>query len=220
VSEGKSRNLDWEAILTGLAQLHRENPLVLERNVLVGGAACFFYRDQLKQAGDPDFQVPVYRPDEEKLWLSHDADFATTDPQDVPLVSGTMPLGTVQFGFVLGAEEFRENARTVGLSWRDASFTMLIADPLDLWREKEAASYRLSRPQDPLHLQLLGLTLQWELAVYAGKVATGGLSATQWIARAKEITRRWNSILDSQKLRERLLSVSVPEITNFVNDSR
>jgi hypothetical protein len=126
----------------------------------------------------------------------------------------------VQFGFVLGAEEFRENARNVELSWRDESFTMLIADPLDLWREKEAASYRLSRPQDPLHLQLLGLTLQWDMAFYAGKVATGGLSATQWIARAKEITRRWNSILNSQKLRGRLLSVGVPEITNFVNGSR
>ena len=103
--------------------------------------------------------------------------------------------------------------------WRDAAFTMLIADPLDLWREKEAAIYRLSRPQDPLHLQLLGLTLQWELAYYAGKVATGGFSVTQWISRAQEVTRRWNSIFDNQKLRDRLIAVGVPEITNFMPGS-
>jgi hypothetical protein len=31
----------------------------LERNVLVGGAACMFYRDQLERINDPDFRVRV-----------------------------------------------------------------------------------------------------------------------------------------------------------------
>jgi hypothetical protein len=217
VSENKSRSLGWEDILTGLAQLYRDNPSVLERNVLVGGAACFFYRDQLKQVNDPDFQVPVYLPEQEKLWLSHDADFATTDPATVPTVSGKVPIGTVQCGFVIGADEFKENARTIKLTWGDTTFTMLIADPLDLWREKEAAIYRVSRPQDGLHLRLLELILQWELAHLAEQVVTGGFSAVQWIARAKEVKMRWNSILNNQKLRDRLIAADVPKITNFVS---
>jgi hypothetical protein len=67
VIERESRNLGWEDLLAGLAQLHRDNPSVLERNVLVGGAACFFYRDQLKQVNDADFRVPVYMPEEESF---------------------------------------------------------------------------------------------------------------------------------------------------------
>jgi hypothetical protein len=131
-------------------------------------------------------------------------------------MSGKVPLGTVQCGFVIGADEFRENARTVRLAWGDTAFTMLMADPLDLWREKEAAIYRVSRPQDRLHLALLELVLQWELAYYGGKVVTGGFSAEQWISRAREVKRRVHSIFQNQKLRDRLIAVNVPEITRFV----
>jgi hypothetical protein len=219
VSGNKTRSLDWEDILTGLVQLYRDNPSVLECNVLVGGAACFFYRDRLKLLNDPDFQVPNYLPEEEKFWLSHDADFATTDPGAVPTISGKVPIGTVQCGFVIGADEFKENARTVELRWEDTTFTMFIADPLDLWREKEAAIYRVRRPQDGLHLHLLELVLQWEFADLAGQVAMGVFPAVQWIARAKEVKRRWNSILNSQKLRDRLIAANVPEITDFVDGS-
>jgi hypothetical protein len=96
---------------------------------------------------------------------------------------------------------------------------MLIADPLDLWREKEAATLRRSRPQDSLHLEVLGTTLQWEMAHYAQRVATGELPFGQWIARVEEVQRRWTLILNSQKLRDRLIAVGVPEITNFVGGS-
>jgi hypothetical protein len=219
VSEGLPRIFDWKAILAGLAQLHRENPQVLERNVLVGGAACLFYRDQLEHMNDPDFRVRVYGAEEERVWLSRDADFATTEPAEMPDLAGSLPLGRLQFGFVLGAEEFKENARNVEVRWDGTLFTMLIADPLDLWREKEAATLRRSRPQDSLHLEVLGTTLQWEMAHYAQRVATGELPFGQWIARVEEVQRRWTLILNSQKLRDRLIAVGVPEITNFVGGS-
>jgi hypothetical protein len=219
VSAGNPRIFDWKSILGGLAQLHRENPRVLERNVLVGGAACLFYRDLLERIDDPDFRVRVYGEEEEKVWLSRDADFATTEPAEMPDIAGSLPLGRLQFGFVLGAEEFKENARNVEVRCGGTLFTMLIADPLDLWREKEAATFRRSRPQDSLHLEVLGTTLQWEMAHYAEKVATGELPFGQWLARAEEVKRRWNSILDNQKLRDRLIAVNVPEITDFVSGS-
>lgn len=178
-----------------------------------------FYRDQLERINDPDFQVRPYSEEEEKVWLSHDADFATTEPEQMPDNAGSVPLGRLQMGFVLGAEEFMENARNVGLRWGAIEFSMLIADPLDLWREKEAATYRRTRSQDSLHLEVLGTTLEWEMAVYAARVATGDLSFSQWKTRSEEVRRRWNSILSNQKLVTRLLALNLPDITNFVRAS-
>jgi len=198
-----------------LAQLHHENRQVLERNVLVGGAACLFYRDQLEHINDPDFQVRVYGNEEEKVWLSRDADFATTEPAEMPELAGNLPLGRLQMGFLVSAEEFKANARTVEINWAQFNFTMLIADPLDLWREKEAATTRRSRPQDIIHSEFLGLTLQWEMAYYAGRVARGELSVHSWLSRSNEVKTRYRSILNHPKLRDRLLAVNVPDITNF-----
>ncbi len=220
MNEKKSRNLGWEDILSGLAQLSRENPAILERNALVGGAACFFYRDQLKQINDPDFPAPAYAPEQEKLWLSHDADFATNNPEEIPNTIGKLPLGTLQCGSAaIGADAYRENARKVTLTFGDTEFTMLIADPLDLWREKDAIIHRITRPQDGLHLKVLELFLQWELAHYAEGIPKGHFSPDRWIARAKEVKMRYSSIFNSQKLRDRLIAVGVPEITNFVTGS-
>jgi hypothetical protein len=179
-----------------------------------------FYRDQLERINDPDFQVRPYSEEEEKVWLSHDADFATTDPEQMPESAGNVPLGRLQMGFVLGAEEFRENARSVELRWTDAEFAMLIADPLDLWREKEAALHRRSRPQDSLHLEVLELTLGWEMIHYAEKVACGELRFDQWKAREEEVKRRWNSVMQSPLLRARLLALNVSDITDFVAGHR
>jgi hypothetical protein len=215
VSGANPRTLGWNSILAGLAKLRSDNPQILERNVLVGGAACLFYRDQLERINDPDFQVRAYSEEEERVWLSHDADFATTEPEKMPDSAGSVPLGRLQMGFVLGAEEFKENARSVGLRWDNTEFAMLIGDPLDLWREKEAAMHRRSRPQDSLHLEVLGLTLQWEMAHYAEKVATAELAFSQWSSRVEEVKRRWNSVLNDQKLITRLLALNIPDITNF-----
>jgi hypothetical protein len=119
-------------------------------------------------------------------------------------------------GFVLGADDFKENARTVSLEWDNVKFTLLIADPLDLWREKEAAIHRRRRPQDSLHFEVLGTILQWEIAHYAGAVASGVLSFRQWEARTNEIMGRWRSIFNYAPLRTRLLALSVPEVAEFV----
>jgi hypothetical protein len=212
------RKLDWPAILDGLGKLHRENPQVLARDVLVGGAACMFYRDQLEHIIDPDFGPRSFRAEEEEGWLSHDVDFATTDPGGVPRFAGDIPLGTLQMGLSVHADEFKENARSVELIWRETAFSLKIADPLDLWREKEHAVARLSRSQDLLHLEVLESIILWEVVHYGEKVASGELSFERWCARAEEINHRWKAFWRNQKLRTRLLALNVPEITSFVRE--
>jgi hypothetical protein len=175
-----------------------------------------FYRDQLERQNDPDFRVRTYSEEEERVWLSRDADFATTDPAQMPTSAGGVPLGRLQMGFVLGAEEFKDNARKVRLRWQNTEFCMLIADPLDLWREKEAATFRRGRPQDSLHLEVLATFLRWETIHYADKIATNDLPFHQWISRLTEIRRRWNGLLSDQTLVTRLISLNVAEVTSYV----
>jgi hypothetical protein len=212
------RTLDWNSILGGLAELRRSNPQLLEENVLVGGAACLFYRDQLERINDPDFRVRTYSTEEEEVWLSRDADFATTEPEKMPDHVGPIPLGRLQMGFVIGAVEFKENARDVSIETGTVKFSLLIADPLDLWREKEAAIYRRSRPQDALHLEVLGSTLQWEIAHYANAVANGSLLFRRWEARVREISSRWRGVFDYPPLRGRVLSLGIPEMADFIRN--
>ncbi len=61
-----------------------------------------------------------------------------------------------------------------------------------------------------------GTTLQWEIARYAVAVAGGELSFRQWELRSREIMARWQGVFDYAPLRERLLALDVPEITEFV----
>ena len=58
-----------------LARLHAEARPFLGRALLIGGAACLFYRARLYSVGDPDFQIPAAAPEAESLWLSKDLDF-------------------------------------------------------------------------------------------------------------------------------------------------
>ena len=176
-----------------------------------------FYRDHLERISDPDFQIRLYSEAEEEIWHSRDADFATTDPEQIPENAGEVPLGRLQMGFVLGAEDFKENARKVKLRWDASDFAMLIADPLDLWREKEAAIYRRRRPQDSLHLEVLELTLRWETIHYAEQVKTGEVTFENWQSRLEEVKRRWHSILQNPALIRRLRAQNVPSITEFVS---
>ena len=68
------RNYNWDAIRDGLKRIGSKNPEFLANTVLVGGAACWYYRLTLSKANGPDFPVPVYTPDQERVWLSKDLD--------------------------------------------------------------------------------------------------------------------------------------------------
>ncbi|MCI0541258.1 MAG: hypothetical protein L0Z50_39160 [Verrucomicrobiales bacterium] len=55
------RTVDWEAIKRCFRLLHQSGRPFLGRGLLIGGAACWFYRIQLRKANDPDFKVPVLK---------------------------------------------------------------------------------------------------------------------------------------------------------------
>ena len=63
----------WDGIRDDLKRIHAHNPDFLPNTVLVGGAACWYYRLALTRAADADFQVPNYTPSEEDVWLSDPA---------------------------------------------------------------------------------------------------------------------------------------------------
>jgi len=70
---------DWNRIRAALRQLHETFPGLLENVVLIGGGACWFYREALRQWNDQTFPVPAWTEAEEAIWLSKDVDFMGLD---------------------------------------------------------------------------------------------------------------------------------------------
>lgn len=160
----------WEQLKSGLRRLHEEHPAFLAKAILVGGAACMFYRSVLARAARPDFPVPDPGPEGEAAWLSKDADFTHAGPEDYP-PHPPLPLGRLQAGLRLSALDFAETVRTAALEYEDGVIIpLLVADPLELYREKQACAARLNRPQDRIHLELLRayLAYEWALARAVG----------------------------------------------------
>jgi len=52
------REYAWDGILESLKRIAAQNPDFLPNTVLVGGAACWYYRLALRAADDEDFPVP------------------------------------------------------------------------------------------------------------------------------------------------------------------
>ena len=70
---------DWDRVRAALRQLHEAFPGLLENVVLIGGGACWFYREALRQWSDADYPVPAWTEAEELDWLSKDVDFMGLD---------------------------------------------------------------------------------------------------------------------------------------------
>src|SRR6266478_5422694 len=73
------RDYSWDGIREGLKRIATHNPDFLPNTVLVGGAACWYYRLALRKANDADFPVPDYTPDEESVWLSEAKDVKSAE---------------------------------------------------------------------------------------------------------------------------------------------
>jgi len=91
------RNYNWDAIREDLKRIGTRNPDFLANMVLVGGAACWYYRLALSKANDADFPIPVYTPDEERVWLSKDLDFMGESSEEIGQLIGQPcpPMGTL-----------------------------------------------------------------------------------------------------------------------------
>jgi hypothetical protein len=79
----EARKVDWEKIKRCLAAIDRESHEFLQRALLIGGAAAWFYRVQLRKANDPDFRAASLSPETENRWLTRDLDFTGIFSEEV-----------------------------------------------------------------------------------------------------------------------------------------
>ena len=70
---------DWNRIRAALRQLGATFPALLERVVLIGGGACWFYREALSQWKDTLYRVPKWATEENDIWVSKVVDLMGLD---------------------------------------------------------------------------------------------------------------------------------------------
>jgi hypothetical protein len=219
------RRFDWPAIQRCLWRLHRDARPFLGRSLLIGGGACLFYRATLRQADDPDFQIPLLAPETEQLWLSKDLDFTgifsgdavellphliarDPDGREFIEVEGVR-LGFAQVGLVLDPELAMETARTAEFEWEGETVQFLVADPVTLYREKQALVERRNQPGDSLHLALLGDYVAWEITTAAERLLHPSeilpvTDSRELLAVLTDAARRLPGILHDPRIARRL----------------
>ncbi len=191
------RTVDWEGIKRCLAALQQESKVFLSQALLIGGGACWFYRIQLRQAADPDFRAPLLDPQAEGVWLSKDIDFTgifsgdafgmlphriVTDAQGRQHIEiEGVRLGFAQVGLTIDPEEAFQQALVGSFSHENQKVEFFVADPVTLYREKQALSQKRNQKNDHLHLALLSEYLAWRVTAWAEQflVARGDLPLSE-----------------------------------------
>ena len=188
------RNYNWDAIRADLERIGTYNPDFLPNTVLVGGAACWYYRLALSQASDADFPVPVYTPDEERVWLSKDLDFMGESSEEIGQLIGQPcpPMGTllqyagatldfIEAGLTMTSQAANHTARKA----QAGDLTFYIASPSLLFAEKHACVLqKKDRPQDSLHREVLARFIKLELC--RSLEQPEALDTKEWLHEAKE----------------------------------
>jgi hypothetical protein len=185
---------DWNRIRAALRQLQEAFPGLLENVVLIGGGACWFYREALRQWSDPEFTVPAWTPAEEAIWLSKDVDFMgldlteASDLLQTPFDETThtfhfrgLELDFLEEGVQLTPQNAILNRRLVQLS--DLSFH--VAEASLLYAEKRALLQFKQRPQDRLHERLLAEFLRCEFCREVEDAVP--VKPARWVARARSV---------------------------------
>jgi hypothetical protein len=188
------RNYNWDAIREDLERIGTQNPDFLANMVLVGGAACWYYRLALGKAKDPDFPVPVYTPDQERVWLSKDLDFMGESSEEVGQLIGQPcpPMGTLleyagaSLDFIEeGLRMTRQAANRTARKAEVGDLTFYIISPSLLFAEKQACVLqKKNRPQDPLHREVLARFVRMELCRSLERPED--LDMKEWLNEAKE----------------------------------
>jgi hypothetical protein len=210
----ETRNVDWERVKLCLASIDRTSRTFLQQAFLIGGAACWFYRNQLARANDPDFVVPVLSAENESVWLSKDIDFGGVFGEEIlaqlpafveereghkhAVVNGVR-IGYLQAGVTINPEEAISTARIGMVSVDERSVKFLVADPLTLYFEKKKLTQTRSHQNDWFHVALLHDFICYELV-------TG---AENWIRNAAVI-----DVVESRRILDGWLKVKnkAPEI--------
>jgi len=188
------RNYNWDSIREDLRRIGTQNPDFLANTVLVGGAACWYYRLALSKANDADFPVPVYTPEQERVWLSKDLDFIGESNEEIGQLIGQPcpPMGTlleyagatldfIEAGLKMTPQAANHTARKAQVG----DLTFYIVSPSLLFAEKQACVLqKKNRPQDPLHREVLARFIRMELC--RSLEQSQDLDTKEWLNEAKE----------------------------------
>ena len=185
---------DWNRIRAALRQLDDAFPGLLENIVLIGGGACWFYREALRQWNDSVFRVPQWTREEESIWLSKDVDFMGLDEAEATELlqtpfdpeTHTFHFRGLELDFLEeGLRLTRQNAVLNRRAARLPEVTFYVVEATLLYAEKCALLRSKARPQDRLHCQLLTEFLKCEFCRELEDVAT--LNPSRWVARARAV---------------------------------
>jgi hypothetical protein len=185
--------VNWETAKGCLAELSREAPEFLRQAVLIGGAACWFYRHLLAEANHPEFPPPHFNEAEEKHWLSKDLDFTNVFAEDarqmlpskvrndasgrVIIEVAGLPIGFAQVGVTFDPESVWNEAWLADFQWNGARVQCPVIDPIRLHIEKSALAARRGSEADRLHLRALTEFLRLETALQIEALSTSPTTA-------------------------------------------
>jgi hypothetical protein len=203
---------DWEKVRAALKLLATRFPEFFPDWVLIGGGACWFYRESLRQANDPDFPVPTATPADEDVWLSKDVDFmgltveeaeglfqAPFKPETHTISFEGLEVDFLEEGLRLTLRDALTHAREVRLS--DLVFSVIA--PETLFAEKCALLANKERPQDRLHHAVLVQFLKHELCADLENPAA--LDSEDWVDRVRSVkTSDLKFFTDDLQFNERL----------------
>jgi hypothetical protein len=188
------RNYNWDAIREDLRRIEAYNPEFLASTVLVGGAACWYYRLALSKANDPDFPMPGYTPDQERVWLSKDLDFMGESNEEIsqligqpcPAMGALLEYAGATLDFVEeGLKMTRQSANQTARKAQAGDLTFYIVSPSLLFAEKQACVLqKTNRPQDHLHRDVLARFIRMELC--RSLEQPEDLDTKEWLSEAKE----------------------------------
>jgi hypothetical protein len=202
----EERRVNWEQIKRCLALIDKTSKDFLRQALLIGGAACWFYRHQLFKANDPDFKLRSTASQEENRWLSRDIDFTGVFSQDALLILphfvrehegkrfievDGVRFGFAQVGVTFDPVEAMQSARVAHVIVDDRRIEFLVADPLTLYYEKDKLCVKRGNPNDHLHKELLHDYIAFELTSGAERLVS---HPDLPMAESKLILQRWLAV--------------------------
>jgi hypothetical protein len=184
------KKVDWDVAKACLAELQLEAPSILQQAVVIGGIACWFYRNLLNKANDPDFKVPKFSATEEGFWLSKDIDFTNYFAEDARKllkqhvvtdeagrrslqVSG-VPIGFAQVGLTFDPETAWAESWVAKFEVAGRTVQCRILNPIALYREKLSLAQRRASESDQMHCTVVAEFLRYEACRRARLLETAG----------------------------------------------
>ena len=215
-AENTRGSVDWRAVESTLAEIHRISPDFLEENVLIGGGASFFYRELVEKTNDRDFPATLETGEDRYLWLSKDIDFVGTPKDEIPwqlglhedesgkcMVNGVW-VDSPDVGYTFDAAMARSTAIVV--TSENYGIDFLVISPALLLKEKRALieDPKKRRTQDKLHAEVSKQAIKLLLCKWVEEIPRTKDNLKAWKTLADETKRYAPDLLDDPIVSRRL----------------